>query len=302
MADVNEAVNLPVFDSQTAERCIQYLLDKPNQMSDREKTLVYGNIRGFWQHLHQRGGIIPLAQTLDDWPLPPEPSGAEPAQPCLHEHLDMDGICHKCGADHRGISPEPSAEPPAKQAAQPDWNPYKTDITPTINAVVGTVGTEQAAAEPKRHDGVESASPQDAEVELDNLASDFAVKTQRYSQPKAWADEIRVCRDLIVMQLDQLSKLAANIESACAAEKDSYLLHHGGIVEIAVRNQNVADYCKHWEERAKQAESRHRAKDVIAAQIAEKLEQAERTIERIREAAALGLRIVREALASPPKT
>jgi hypothetical protein len=23
--------------------------------------------------------------------------------PCRHEHLDMDGICQKCGADHRGI-------------------------------------------------------------------------------------------------------------------------------------------------------------------------------------------------------
>lgn len=27
------------------------------------------------------------------WPSPP---------PCQHEHLDMDGICHACGADCRG--------------------------------------------------------------------------------------------------------------------------------------------------------------------------------------------------------
>lgn len=28
---------------------------------------------------------------------------SQPTAPCVHEHLDFDGICRACGADCRGI-------------------------------------------------------------------------------------------------------------------------------------------------------------------------------------------------------
>jgi hypothetical protein len=34
---------------------------------------------------------------------PAAPEAGKAKTPCNHEHLDMDGICHTCGADKRGI-------------------------------------------------------------------------------------------------------------------------------------------------------------------------------------------------------
>lgn len=35
-----------------------------------------------------------------EWRIEDEPPA--PVAPCRHEHLDMDGICHRCGTDCRG--------------------------------------------------------------------------------------------------------------------------------------------------------------------------------------------------------
>ena len=41
----------------------------------------------------------------------------------------------------------------------------------------------------------------------------------------------------------------------CDLEAEEHILRYGGIIEVAVRNQNVAEYMAHWEGRAEKAEA-----------------------------------------------
>lgn len=45
----------------------------------------------------------------------------------------------------------------------------------------------------------------------------------------------------------------------CELEAEEHILRYGGIIEVAVRNQNVAEYMGHWEDRAEKAEAALRA-------------------------------------------
>lgn len=62
-------------------------------------------------------------------------------------------------------------------------------------------------------------------------------------------------------------------KSGAEAENDSYILRHAGIVEVAIRNQSVAEYMDQWEGRALKAE----AQSVVdAARVKELKTQNER--------------------------
>jgi len=60
-------------------------------------------------------------------------------------------------------------------------------------------------------------------------------------------------------QLEKAQKSIARLE------QENHNFHTWGIVEIAVRNRNVAEYCEHWEERAIKAEQE---RDELKAQVA----------------------------------
>ena len=45
----------------------------------------------------------------------------------------------------------------------------------------------------------------------------------------------------------------------CCMESELKILRTGGIIEVAIRNPSVADYVKHWEQRAEQAEAENAA-------------------------------------------
>jgi hypothetical protein len=62
----------------------------------------------------------------------------------------------------------------------------------------------------------------------------------------------------------------------CEIEAEEHILRYGGIIEVAVRNQNVAEYMGHWEDRAEKAEKRVTelddlyAKEIAAHTVTEK--------------------------------
>jgi hypothetical protein len=60
------------------------------------------------------------------------------------------------------------------------------------------------------------------------------------------------CRKFIAWQKKQIDDAA---HENAALRRDSEMLRHDGIVEIAVVNQSVSDYIEHWEGRTMKAEA-----------------------------------------------
>ena len=51
----------------------------------------------------------------------------------------------------------------------------------------------------------------------------------------------------------------------CELESEEHILRHGCVIEVAVRNRNVAEYMSHWEQRAEKAEKRVTELDALYA-------------------------------------